>query len=52
MAPAGALQPTNGPKVGELTEAMKVKFSKKFSQAVVDGNLRAVEQAYNEVVAE
>ncbi len=36
----------------ELTDAMKAKFSKKFSQAVVDGNLRAVEKAYNEVVSE
>jgi pyruvate ferredoxin oxidoreductase gamma subunit len=36
----------------ELTDAMKVKFSKKFSQAVVEGNLRAVEMAYNEVVSE
>ena len=39
-------------ELGELTDAMKVKFSKKFSQAVVDGNLRAVEKAYNEVVSE
>lgn len=39
-------------ELGELTDAMKTKFSKKFSQAVVDGNLRAVEMAYNEVVAE
>ena len=38
-------------ELGELTDAMKVKFSKKFSQAVVDGNLRAVEMAYNEVVS-
>ena len=36
----------------ELLSAMKEKFSKKFSQAVVDGNLRAVEKAYNEVVSE
>jgi pyruvate ferredoxin oxidoreductase gamma subunit len=35
----------------EFLDAMKVKFSAKFSQAVVDGNLRAVEQAYNEVVS-
>ena len=35
----------------ELLAAMKEKFSKKFSQAVVDGNLRAVEKAYNEVVS-
>jgi len=39
-------------ELSELTDAMKVKFSKKFSQAVVDGNLRAVEKAYNEVVSE
>jgi pyruvate ferredoxin oxidoreductase gamma subunit len=39
-------------ELSELTDAMKTKFSKKFSQAVVDGNLRAVEMAYNEVVAE
>ena len=25
VAPAGALQPTNGPKVGELTEALQLK---------------------------
>jgi pyruvate ferredoxin oxidoreductase gamma subunit len=39
-------------ELDELTDAMKTKFSKKFSQAVVDGNLRAVEKAYNEVVSE
>lgn len=39
-------------ELSELMDAMKVKFSKKFSQAVVDGNLRAVEKAYNEVVSE
>jgi len=39
-------------ELGEMQEAMKAKFSKKFSQAVVDGNLRAVEQAFNEVVSE
>ena len=39
-------------ELSELTDAMKVKFSQKFSQAVVDGNLRAVEKAYNEVVSE
>ena len=36
----------------DLLAAMKVKFSQKFSQAVVDGNLRAVEKAYNQVVSE
>jgi pyruvate ferredoxin oxidoreductase gamma subunit len=36
----------------EMKESMKLKFSKKFSQAVVDGNLRAVEKAFNEVVSE
>jgi pyruvate ferredoxin oxidoreductase gamma subunit len=36
----------------ELTGAMSEKFSQKFSQAVVNGNLRAVEMAYNEVVSE
>jgi len=35
----------------ELLSAIKEKFAKKFSQAVVDGNLRAVEKAYNEVVS-
>ncbi len=35
----------------EFLEAMKHKFSTKFSQAVVEGNLRAVTQAYNEVVS-
>jgi len=39
-------------ELDELKAAMQEKFSKKFSQAVVDGNLRAVEQAYNEVVCE
>jgi pyruvate ferredoxin oxidoreductase gamma subunit len=39
-------------ELDELLSAMKEKFSKKFSQAVVDGNLRAVEKAYNEVVSE
>ncbi len=34
----------------EFLDAMKAKFSAKFSQAVVEGNLRAVEKAYNEVV--
>lgn len=38
-------------ELSEFLEAMKAKFSTKFSQAVVDGNLRAVEQAYNEVVS-
>jgi pyruvate ferredoxin oxidoreductase gamma subunit len=37
--------------LGEFLDAMKVKFSTKFSQAVVEGNLRAVEKAYNEVVS-
>jgi len=35
----------------ELLSAIKEKFAKKFSQAVGDGNLRAVEKAYNEVVS-
>ncbi len=35
----------------DLLAAMKVKFSQKFSQAVVEGNLKAVEKAYNEVVS-
>ena len=39
-------------ELDELLAAMKEKFSKKFSQAVVDGNLRAVEKAYKEVVSE
>ena len=39
-------------ELDELTVAMRDKFSQKFSQAVVDGNLRAVEQAYSEVVSE
>lgn len=39
-------------ELDELLSAMKEKFSKKFSQAVVDGNLRAVEKAYKEVVSE
>ena len=38
-------------ELDELKAAMQEKFSKKFSQAVVEGNLRAVEQAYNEVVS-
>lgn len=37
-------------ELSEFLDALKVKFSSKFSQAVVEGNLRAVEQAYNEVV--
>ena len=37
-------------ELSEFLDAMKVKFSSKFSQAIVEGNLRAVEQAYNEVV--
>ncbi|HOX24907.1 MAG TPA: 2-oxoacid:acceptor oxidoreductase family protein [Candidatus Krumholzibacteria bacterium] len=37
--------------LAELLSAVKEKFGKKFSQAVVEGNLRAVEQAYNEVVS-
>ena len=36
----------------ELLSAMETKFSKKFSKAIVSGNLRAVEQAYKEVVTE
>ncbi|MBD3220431.1 pyruvate synthase [bacterium] len=39
-------------ELGEMKEAMQKKFSEKFSQAVVDGNLRAVEKAFNEVVSE
>ena len=39
-------------ELDELTVAMRDKFSQKFSEAVVDGNLRAVEQAYSEVVSE
>ncbi|MEZ4386657.1 MAG: 2-oxoacid:acceptor oxidoreductase family protein [Candidatus Krumholzibacteriia bacterium] len=39
-------------ELSEMMDAMKLKFSKKFSQAVVEGNLRAVEKAYNEVVSE
>jgi Pyruvate/2-oxoacid:ferredoxin oxidoreductase gamma subunit len=39
-------------ELSELTDAMSKKFSQKFSQAVVKGNLRAVEMAYNEVVSE
>ena len=39
-------------ELDEFLAAMKEKFSKKFSQAVVDGNVRAVEKAYNEVVSE
>ncbi len=39
-------------ELDELKAAMQEKFSQKFSQAVVDGNLRAVETAYNEVVCE
>jgi len=35
----------------DMLAAMKVKFSQKFSQAVVEGNLKAVEKAYNEVVS-
>jgi Pyruvate/2-oxoacid:ferredoxin oxidoreductase gamma subunit len=38
-------------ELSEFLDAMKVKFSAKFSQAIVEGNLRAVEKAYNEVVA-
>ena len=37
-------------ELSEFLDAMKVKFSSKFSQAIVEGNLRAVEKAYNEVV--
>jgi len=36
----------------EMMTAMQAKFSQKFSQAVVEGNLRAVEKAFNEVVSE
>jgi pyruvate ferredoxin oxidoreductase gamma subunit len=39
-------------ELDEMMSAMKIKFSKKFSQAVVEGNLKAVEKAYNEVVSE
>ena len=39
-------------ELDEMMSAMKTKFSKKFSQAVVEGNLKAVEKAYNEVVSE
>ena len=35
----------------DMLAAMKAKFSQKFSQAVVEGNLKAVEKAYNEVVS-
>jgi pyruvate ferredoxin oxidoreductase gamma subunit len=36
----------------ELTSAMAVRFKKKFSQAVVDGNITGVERAYEELVNE
>ena len=36
----------------ELTGAMASRLKKKFSQAVVDGNVSAVERAYEELMSE
>lgn len=36
----------------QLTSAMATRLKKKFSQAVVDGNITAVERAYEELVTE
>jgi len=38
--------------IEELTGAMATRLKKKFSQAVVDGNVAAVERAYAELVSE
>ena len=35
--------------IDELKIALAKRFSKKFSQAVVDGNVTAVERAYKEL---
>ncbi len=39
-------------KLTELTRCMASQLKKKFSQAVVDGNVAAVERAYEELVSE
>ena len=36
----------------DLTASLVVRFKKKFSQAVIDGNVTAVERAYKELVSE
>jgi pyruvate ferredoxin oxidoreductase gamma subunit len=38
--------------IEELQAALTVRFQKKFSQAVIDGNLEAVARAYKELVSE
>ncbi|MBK7703075.1 MAG: 2-oxoacid:acceptor oxidoreductase family protein [bacterium] len=35
-----------------LVASLVVRFKKKFSQAVIDGNVTAVERAYKELVSE
>ncbi len=39
-------------EIEELTGCMASQLKKKFSQAVVDGNVKAVERAYEELVSE
>ena len=36
----------------ELTDSLTARLKSKFSQAVVDGNVAAVERAYKELVTE
>ena len=38
--------------IEDLTSSLATRFKKKFSQAVVDGNVTAVERAYEELVSE
>ena len=38
--------------IDELKESLAARFQKKFTQAVIDGNLAAVSRAHEELVSE
>jgi len=37
--------------IDEICNSLQIKFSKKFNQKVIDGNLRALKRAYEEMQA-
>lgn len=49
----GALLKVTGlMKIEDLLEHMRSSFGKKFSQEIIEGNVKAIERAYNEVKSE
>lgn len=49
----GALLKATGlMKIEDLLEHMRSSFGKKFSQEIIEGNVKAIERAYNEVKSE